>query len=77
MRTKEYPFNTGTASLNYVEVSTSGAPLVLLHGGTSRWQNFEVIMIHLTYFCRGSAMFCTMNKKSLYLRRLERFLSRI
>lgn len=45
---KEQTFNTSKVSLNYVEVSTTGAPLVLLHGGSSQWRNFEILLPDLT-----------------------------
>ncbi len=41
---KEHSFNTGTVTLNYAEGPASGPPLVLLHGGSARWQNSESIM---------------------------------
>jgi len=40
----EQIFNTGTVTLNYAEVPSSGAPLILLHGGSARWQAFENII---------------------------------
>ncbi|HZS86202.1 MAG TPA: alpha/beta hydrolase [Chloroflexota bacterium] len=36
----EKRFDTGTCELNYAEGPPAGLPLVLLHGGTSRWQAF-------------------------------------
>lgn len=39
--------DTGTAKLNYAEISSSNAPLILLHGGSARWQAFESILPEL------------------------------
>lgn len=41
---QEHIFNKETISLNYAEVPASSPPLMLVHGGSSQWQNFEVIM---------------------------------
>lgn len=41
---KEHSFNTGVVTLNYAEGPPSGPPLVLLHGGSNRWQSLEPIM---------------------------------
>ncbi|MCP5100146.1 MAG: alpha/beta hydrolase [Chloroflexi bacterium] len=41
---KEHSFNTGVITINYAEGSTSGPPLILLHGGAARWQSFGVII---------------------------------
>lgn len=41
-------FDTVTVTLNYAEGPRSGPPLLLLHGGTARWQSFETIMPELT-----------------------------
>ena len=38
---KEHSFNTGSVILNYAEGPASGPPLVLLHGGSARWQAFK------------------------------------
>jgi len=35
----EYRFHTGVVTLNYAEGEASGPPLVLLHGGSARWQS--------------------------------------
>lgn len=35
----EHRFHTGVVTLNYAEGAASGPPLVLLHGGSSRWQS--------------------------------------
>jgi pimeloyl-ACP methyl ester carboxylesterase len=48
MEIKEYTFNTGAVILNYAKTSSSGRPLVLLHGGNARWQSFESIIPDLT-----------------------------
>ncbi|HUW09808.1 MAG TPA: alpha/beta hydrolase [Anaerolineae bacterium] len=37
---KELTFDTGEVTLNYAEGPATGAPLVLLHGFTGRWQGF-------------------------------------
>ncbi len=44
---KEQTFITEVVLLNYAEVPTSGSPLVLLHGGSSQWHNFEILMPEL------------------------------
>ena len=44
MEIKEATFDTGTVNLNYAEVSTAGAPLVLLHSSNTRWQSFWSIL---------------------------------
>jgi pimeloyl-ACP methyl ester carboxylesterase len=43
----EYSFKAGPVTLNYVEGPDTGPPLVLLHGGSARWQAFESIMPEL------------------------------
>ncbi len=43
----ECSFDIGTVLLNYAEVSSPGAPLVLLHGGSARWQSFDTILADL------------------------------
>ncbi len=35
----EHRFHTGVVALNYAEGAASGSPLVLLHGGSARWQS--------------------------------------
>ena len=35
----EHCFHTGVVTLNYAEGAASGHPLVLLHGGSARWQS--------------------------------------
>jgi len=44
MNIKEYIFDTGSVRLNYAQVPSAGAPLVLLHGGNACWQAFEGIL---------------------------------
>ncbi len=36
--------DTGAVTLNYAEVPSAGAPLVMLHGGSARWQSFDSIL---------------------------------
>jgi len=47
MEIREYTFDTGAVILNYAEVPSLGAPLMLLHGGNARWQAFESILSDL------------------------------
>ncbi len=35
----EHRFHTGIVTLNYAEGETLGHPIVLLHGGSARWQS--------------------------------------
>jgi len=41
---KEKTFHTGILTINYAEGPPSGHPLVLLHGGGDRWQDFLPII---------------------------------
>ncbi len=47
---KEDSFHTGKLALNYAEGPASGPPLVLLHGGSARWQAFNSILPDLAPF---------------------------
>lgn len=40
----EKQFSTGQLTLNYAEGSANGHPLVMLHGGTNRWQGFGGVL---------------------------------
>ncbi len=40
----ERPFETGTITLNVAEGPASGPPIVLIHGGSGRWQGWESIV---------------------------------
>ncbi len=44
---QEYTFDSGAVILNYAEIPAAGAPLVLLHGGSARWQSFDSILADL------------------------------
>ena len=46
----EHAFSTGTVTLNYAEVPSTGTPLVLLHGGSARWQSFGSILSDLSEY---------------------------
>src|SRR5262245_5691376 len=37
-RVEEHRFDAGGVSINYAEGPNNGPPLVLLHGGSNRWQ---------------------------------------
>jgi pimeloyl-ACP methyl ester carboxylesterase len=41
---KEQAFHTGTITINYAEGPSTGFPVVLLHGGSSRWQGASAII---------------------------------
>src|SRR5215207_4390629 len=41
---QEKSFNTGTLTINYAEGPQVGPPLILIHGGASRWQEFLGIL---------------------------------
>src|SRR5512140_1646619 len=43
----EKSFNTGSLTINYAEGPTNGEPLVLLHGGTTRWQELNPLISEL------------------------------
>jgi pimeloyl-ACP methyl ester carboxylesterase len=43
----EHLLNTDAVIINYAEGPPSGPPLVLLHGGSGRWQNYEGIILDL------------------------------
>jgi pimeloyl-ACP methyl ester carboxylesterase len=43
----EAEFDTGEVTLNYAEGPNAGPPLVLLHGGSARWQYFDSIIPEL------------------------------
>jgi pimeloyl-ACP methyl ester carboxylesterase len=40
----EKRFDTGTLTINYAEGPANGSPLVLLHGGTARWQELNPLI---------------------------------
>jgi pimeloyl-ACP methyl ester carboxylesterase len=40
-------FNAGSLKINYAEGPANGAPLVLLHGGTARWQELDPLITNL------------------------------
>lgn len=43
----EAKFDTGEVTLNYAQGPDAGPPLVLLHGGSARWQYFDSIIPEL------------------------------
>jgi pimeloyl-ACP methyl ester carboxylesterase len=47
MEIKENRFAAGSVTLNYAEIPSAGPPLVLLHGGSARWQSFDAILTDL------------------------------
>ena len=44
---EERAFDTGVVTLNYGEGPASGPPMVLLHGGSARWQGWEPVILAL------------------------------
>jgi pimeloyl-ACP methyl ester carboxylesterase len=45
---RENSFAAGSVTINYAEISSSSTPLVLLHGGSNRWQSFNNILADLS-----------------------------
>ena len=45
----EKRFDTGTLTINYAEGPANGSPLVLLHGGTARWQELNPLINELEH----------------------------
>ncbi len=43
----EHTFQVGPVTINYAEGPANGAPLVLLHGGSARWQMLESLVPYL------------------------------
>jgi pimeloyl-ACP methyl ester carboxylesterase len=43
----EKSFDTGIVTINYVEGSDNGKPLVMLHGGTAHWQQLTPLITEL------------------------------
>ena len=41
---QEHSFDTGVVTINYAEGPISGPSLVLIHGGSARWQVFDAII---------------------------------
>jgi pimeloyl-ACP methyl ester carboxylesterase len=48
---REATFNTGNVMLNYAEGPASGPTLVMLHGGTGRWQLYFEMLAELAKRC--------------------------
>jgi pimeloyl-ACP methyl ester carboxylesterase len=44
---REATFDTGKVVLNYAEGPASGSPLVMLHGGSGRWQLYSEVLAEL------------------------------
>ena len=51
MEIKENTFDTGILTINYAEIASASTPLVLLHGGSGRWQSFDNILADLAAIC--------------------------
>ena len=47
---QEHTFDTGTVTLNYAQAPSAGTPLVLLHGGSARWQSFADVVSDLRVY---------------------------
>jgi pimeloyl-ACP methyl ester carboxylesterase len=48
---REATFDTGKVVLNYAEGPASGPPLVMLHGGSGRWQLYSGMLAELAQGC--------------------------
>lgn len=44
----EHTFNTDIVTINYAEAGVSGPPLILIHGGSARWQSSMPILLALS-----------------------------
>jgi pimeloyl-ACP methyl ester carboxylesterase len=53
---KEQKFDTGALQLDYVETNNDGIPLLLLHGGSSRWQTIGSMIPDLEKYSRVYAL---------------------
>lgn len=47
MKIQENRFAAGSVTINYAEIPSANTPLVLLHGGSARWQSFDTILADL------------------------------
>src|SRR6266581_3774736 len=64
----EHCFNTGIVTLNYAEGASSGPPLVLLHGGSARWQSVLPLLPELSQHWHIYAQTCEgMENPGLFL----------
>lgn len=48
---REATFDTGKVVLNYAEGPAAGPPLVMLHGGSGRWQLYSGMLAELAECC--------------------------
>jgi|WetSurMetagenome_2_1015567.scaffolds.fasta_scaffold110684_3 pimeloyl-ACP methyl ester carboxylesterase len=48
---RESAFDTGKVVLNYAEGPAAGPPLVMLHGGSGRWQLYSEMLFRLAQRC--------------------------
>jgi pimeloyl-ACP methyl ester carboxylesterase len=44
---QEHTFDTSVVTINYAEGPPTGPPIVMLHGGSARWQSYEEIILDL------------------------------
>src|SRR5690242_6202009 len=47
MEINEWSLSIGVVTLNYAETNTPGVPLVMLHGGSASWREFDNILPEL------------------------------
>lgn len=47
---QEHTFDTGIVAINYAEVPSTGTSLVMLHGGSARWQAFDNLIPDLSEY---------------------------
>ena len=68
----EYSYNTGVVTINYTEIGVSGHPLVLLYGGSARWQSSLPIIPelsqrwHLLAWCVEVSLFYIEEMRMVY-----------
>lgn len=67
----EQTFHTGTVAINDAQGPPSGPPLVLLHGGGDRWQQFLPLLPSLTLRWQVYALYHVQGRIGEYVQSLD------